>query len=135
MLENYCKTVCIEAQTMSDMARKQILPAVERYVADVADAAASKKTLDAEISCCYEKKLVKKLAALIDSIDSRTDALDGVIAKLKTLSDVTEEANYIRDEMISRMTELRAAADEAEVMTAESYWPFPTYGDLLFGVK
>ena len=135
MLENYCKTVCIEAQTMSDMARKQILPAVERYAADVADAAASKKALDAEISCCYEKKLVKKLAALIDSIDSRTDALDGVIAKLKTLSDVTEEANYIRDEMISRMTELRAAADEAEVMTAESYWPFPTYGDLLFGVK
>ena len=135
MLENYCKTVCIEAQTMSDMARKQILPAVERYATDVADAAASKKTLDAEISCCYEKKLVKKLAALIDSIDSRTDALDGVIAKLKTLSDVTEEANYIRDEMISRMTELRAVADEAEVMTAESYWPFPTYGDLLFGVK
>ena len=135
MLENYCKTVCIEAQTMSDMARKQILPAVEHYAADVADAAASKKTLDAEISCCYEKKLVKKLAALIDSIDSRTDALDGVIAKLKTLSDVTEEANYIRDEMLSRMTELRAAADEAEVMTAESYWPFPTYGDLLFGVK
>ena len=135
MLENYCKTVRIEAQTMSDMARKEILPAVERYAADVADAAASKKTLDAEISCCYEKKLVKKLAALIDSIDSRTDALDGVIAKLKTLSDVTEEANYIRDEMISRMTELRAAADEAEVMTAESYWPFPTYGDLLFGVK
>ena len=135
MLENYCKTVCIEAQTMSDMARKQILPAVERYAADVADAAASKKALDAEISCSYEKKLVKKLAALIDSIDSRTDALDGVIAKLKTLSDVTEEANYIRDEMISRMTELRAAADEAEVMTAESYWPFPTYGDLLFGVK
>ena len=135
MLENYCKTVCIEAQTMSDMARKQILPAVERYAADVADAAASKKTLDAEISCCYEKKLVKKLAALIDSIDSRTDALDGVIAKLKTLSDITEQANYIRDEMISRMTQLRAAADEAEVMTAESYWPFPTYGDLMFGVK
>ncbi len=135
MLENYCKTVCIEAQTMSDMVRKQILPAVERYAADVADAAASKKTLDTEISCCYEKKLVKKLAALIDSIDSRTDALDSVIAKFKTLSDVTEEANYIRDEMISRMTELRAAADEAEVMTAESYWPFPTYGDLLFGVK
>ena len=135
MLENYCKTVCIEAQTMSDMARKQILPAVERYVADVADAASGKKALDAEISCCYEKKLVRKLTALIDSIDSRTDALDGVIAKLKTLSDVTEEANYIRDEMIPRMAQLRTAADEAEVMTAESYWPFPTYGDLLFGVK
>ena len=134
MQENYCKTVCIEAQTMSDMARKQILPAVEHYAADVADAAASKKTLDAEISCCYEKKLVRKLVALIDSIDTRTDALDGVIAKLKTLSDVTEKANYIRDEMLPKMTELRAVADEAEIMTAESYWPFPTYGDLLFGV-
>lgn len=134
MLENYCKTVCIEAQTMSDMARKQILPAVEHYAADVADAAASKKTLDAEINCCYEKKLVRKLVALIDSIDTRTDALDGVIAKLKTLSDVTEKANYIRDEMLPKMTELRAVADEAEIMTAESYWPFPTYGDLLFGV-
>ena len=134
MLENYCKTVCIEAQTMSDMARKQILPAVEHYAADVADAAASKKTLDAEISCGYEKKLVRKLVALIDSIDTRTDALDGVIAKLKTLSDVTEKANYIRDEMLPKMTELRAVADEADIMTAESYWPFPTYGHLLFGV-
>ena len=135
MLENYCKTVCIEAQTMSDMARKQILPVVERYAADVAVSAASKKALDAEISCSYEKKLVKKLSALIDSIDDRTDALDGVIAKFRTLNNVTEEANYIRDEILSRMTELRAVADEAEIMTAESYWPFPTYGDLLFGVK
>ena len=135
MLENYCKTVCIEAQTMSDMARKQILPVVEHYAADVAVSAASKKALDAEISCSYEKKLVKKLSALIDSIDDRTDALDGVIAKFRTLNNVTEEANYIRDEILSRMTELRAVADEAEIMTAESYWPFPTYGDLLFGVK
>ena len=135
MLENYCKTVCIEAQTMSDMSRKQILPAVERYTADVAGAAAGKKALDDSISCNYEKKLVKKLSSLVDSIDAKTEALDAVIAKLKTLSDVTEEANYIRDEMLCAMSELRAVADEAEIMTAESYWPFPTYGDLLFGVK
>ena len=135
MLENYCKTVCIEAQTMSDMARRQILPAVEGYTADVAGAAASKKALDEGISCGYEKKLVKKLSSLVDGIDAKTEALDAVIAKLKTIQDVTEQANFIRDEMLCAMSELRAVADEAEVVTAEGYWPFPTYGDLLFGVK
>ena len=135
MLENYCKTVCIEAQTMSDMARKQILPAVARYATDVARDAAGKKALDAGISCGYETKLVKKLAAVTERIDTRVDALDSVTARLKTLSDVTEEADFIRDELLSRMTELRAAADEAEILTAESCWPFPTYGDLLFSVK
>ncbi len=135
MLENYCKSVCIEAQTMSDMTRKQILPAVEKYASDVAGAAASKRALDEDISCGYEKKLVKKLSSLVDGIDAKTEALDGVIAKLRTMGDVTEEANYIRDELVPKMSELRAVADEAEVMTAESYWPFPTYGDLLFGVK
>ena len=135
MLENYCKTVCIEAQTMSDMARRQILPAVEGYTADVAGAAASKRALDEGISCGYEKKLVKKLSSLVDGIDAKTEALDAVIAKLKTIQDVTEQANFIRDEMLCAMSELRAVADEAEVVTAEGYWPFPTYGDLLFGVK
>ena len=135
MLENYCKTVCIEAQTMSDMARKQILPAIERYLADVADAAARKKALDAGISCAYEKRLAKKLATMVDSIDERTDALDGAIAKLRTLSNVTEEANYIRDEILLKMSELREVADESEIICAESYWPFPNYGDLLFGVN
>ena len=135
MLENYCKTVCIEAQTMSDMARKQILPAIERYLADVADTAARKKALDSGISCAYEKKLARKLATLVDSIDERTDALDCAIAKLRTLSNVTEEANYIRDEILLKMSELREVADESEIICAESYWPFPNYGDLLFGVN
>ena len=135
MLENYCKTVCIEAQTMSDMARKQILPAVAHYAADVARDASGKQALDPDIRCGYETKLVKKLTAVAESIDTRVDALDGAIAKFKTLSDVTEGANFIRDEMLSRMTELRVAADEAETLTAESAWPFPTYGDLLFSVK
>lgn len=135
MLENYCKTVCIEAQTMSDMARKQILPAVARYAADVARAAADKKSLDGEISCGYETKLVKKLTAVTESIDARVDALDSAIARFKTICDVTEGANFIRDEMLSRMAVLRSAADEAETLTAESAWPFPTYGELLFSVR
>ena len=120
---------------MSDMARKQILPAVAHYAADVARDASGKQALDPGIRCGYETKLVKKLTAAAESIDTRVDALDGAIARFKTLSDVTEGANFIRDEMLSRMTELRVAADEAETLTAESAWPFPTYGDLLFSVK
>ena len=135
MLDNYCKTVCIEAQTMSDMARKQILPAIAHYSARVARDAADKKAFDGEISCGYETRLVKKLAAVTDSIDAQTDALDSAIAGFKTICDVTEGADFIRDEMISRMTALRAAADEAETLTAESAWPFPTYGDLMFSVR
>ena len=135
MLDNYCKTVCIEAQTMSDMARKQILPAIAHYSAGVARDAADKKAFDGEISCGYETRLVKKLAAVTDSIDAQTDALDSAIAGFKTICDVTEGADFIRDEMISRMTALRAAADEAETLTADSAWPFPTYGDLMFSVR
>ena len=135
MLDNYCKTVCIEAQTMSDMARKQILPAIAHYSATVARDAADKKAFDGEISCGYETRLVKKLAAVTDSIDAQADALDSAIAGFKTICDVTEGADFIRDEMISRMTALRAAADEAETLTAESVWPFPTYGDLMFSVR
>ena len=135
MLDNYCKTVCIEAQTMSDMARKQILPAIAHYSAGVARDAADKKAFDGEISCGYETRLVKKLAAVTDSIDAQADALDSAIAGFKTICDVTEGAEFIRDEMISRMTALRAAADEAETLTAESAWPFPTYGDLMFSVR
>lgn len=71
MLENYCKTVCIEAQTMSDMARKQILPAVAHYAADVARDASGKQALDPDIRCGYEAKLVKKLTAVAESIDTR----------------------------------------------------------------
>ena len=134
-LENYCKTVRIEALTMVDMARKEILPAVEDYVSDLAAAAAKKKTVDVDLPCGYETKQLRRLSALVDTIDGRVDALEEKLVKLDTLHDLAEEAAFIRDVLIPGMGELRAAADEAETRTAASYWPFPTYGDLLFGVK
>ena len=134
-LENYCKTVRIEALTMVDMARKEILPAVEDYVSDLAAAAAKKKTVDAGLPCGYETKQLRRLSALVDTIDGRVDALEEKLVKLDTLHDLAEEAAFIRDVLIPGMGELRAAADEAETRTAAAYWPFPTYGDLLFGVK
>lgn len=135
LLGNYCKVVRIEALTMVDMAKKEILPAVEAYVSKLVSVAAAKRSLDADIPGSYEQKLIKRLSALVDTIDYRTDALESELVKLDTISGLGEEAAFIRDDIIPRMRELRVVADEAETLTAASCWPFPTYGDLLFGVK
>ena len=134
-LENYCKTVIIEANTMVDMARKQILPAVNAYAADLAGAVATKKSAVPGLACSYETDLITKLSALTDQIAVKIDELDAAVLSLKSAADVIEESAAIRDTVINKMAELRAVADEAEILTAEKYWPFPTYGELLFGVR
>lgn len=135
MLDNYCKTVVIEANTMVDMARKQILPAVEAYVKEVSKTAVAKKQFAPDASCEYEKKTVTKLSLLMEQILDKTEMLEDEIMKLKFISDVKQESYAIRDSILPKMGELRAVADEAEMLTADKYWPFPTYGELLFGVK
>ncbi len=134
-LDNYCKTVFIEASTMVDMARKQILPAVEAYAADVAASAKVKLDVAPDAGCGYEKRLVSRLSALVDQLDQKTEELDQAILKVKGSADVETEANGIRDEVLNKMSELRAVADEAETVTAKKYWPFPSCGELLFGVR
>ena len=135
MLENYCKTVIIEANTMVDMARKQILPAVESYAADLAASLAAKKAVVPGLACAYETGLVTKLSGLTDQIALKIDELESAVLELKDAADVREESCAIRDTVLGKMAALRAVADEAETQTASDYWPFPTYGDLLFGVK
>ena len=135
LMENYCKVVRIEALTMVDMVQKDILPAVEAYSAALSGAAATKLALDTDTPCNYEKKLVKKLSALADQMDDKAEKLSLAMVKLKMVDGIEEEAATIRDEILPRMNELRVAADEAETVTAAKYWPFPTYGELLFGLK
>ena len=135
MLENYCKAVTIEANTMIDMARKEILPAVEGYVSELAKTAAAKKAVAPGIPCAYEPGLVEKLSTLTDQIAVKTDELEDALLELKGISDVKEESFAIRDTVLGKMAALRAVADEAETQTSEKYWPFPTYGELLFGVR
>ncbi len=135
MLDNYSKVINIEGLTMVDMAKKEILPAVEEYTADLAKSVAAKTAAVEGLSCEYEKELIKKLSCLTDSIASATEDLEHALVKLKTVDDVTEIANADRDEILPKMGALRAVADEAETLTAEKYWPFPTYGELLFGVR
>ena len=135
MLENYCKTVIIEANTMVDMARKQILPAVEGYAAELAGTIAAKRAVSPEIACGYESGLLRKLSVLTDQIAVQTDDLEAAVLELAGCADTIRESEAIRDNVLGKMASLRAVADEAETQTAEAYWPFPTYGELLYGVR
>lgn len=134
-LENYCKTVLIEANTMVSMARSEIAPAVETYVKEIAKTAALKKSVSEDISCAYENNLLKKLSVLTERISAATEELESTTVQVGQCGNIVEESAAIRDVLIGKMGELRAACDEAEVLTPKKYWPFPTYGDLLFGVR
>ena len=134
-LENYCKTVLIEAETMVDMARKEILPAVERYARALSDSLLTKTAAVPGLACRYERELISRLSAATDEIDARTAALASSALTVRGTENVTAAARLIRDDLLPRMAELRVVCDEAETVTDESFWPFPTYGKLLFGVK
>ncbi|MBQ7541382.1 MAG: glutamine synthetase III [Clostridia bacterium] len=135
MLENYCKTILIEAATMVTMARGQILPAVERFTADVASRAMVKKSLDAALPCAYESGIVQKLSALTDAIAFGVNALEEALRKAEGADDYFTQSAMIRDDVLAAMETLRASCDEAETLTAKEYWPFPNYADLLFSVQ
>ena len=134
-LDNYCKTVKIEALTMVDMARKEILPAVEAYAKELSDAYIAKSAVIPGIAGKYEKGVIAKLSTLADEIDTAATALDAAVIRFNAISDTTEASCMIRDVILQKMAELRVVCDEAETVTAEKYWPFPTYDKLLFGVK
>ena len=134
-LENYCKTVNIEGLTMVDMVRKEILPAVEAYLGDLSGTVAAKTAAVPGLACKYERDLISKLSKLADEISDAASSLDTTLIRLKAIPDVTDAAYVIRDVVLQKMAELRVVCDEAESITADKYWPFPTYGDLLFGVR
>ena len=120
---------------MIDMAKTEIAPAVGAYILELANTAAAKKAVDDSISCGYEAGLLKKLTRLEEQIAVKTDELEEAALRLMDAEDVETESCMIRDAVLGKMGELRVACDKAETMTAKKYWPFPTYGDLLFGVK
>ena len=134
MLENYCKSVTIEANTMVVMSKTQIAPAIDKFVGDLAQRVALKQSIGSSIPDTYELSLVKKLSAITDGIYSKTDELKDEIAALSSASGIIEESAMIRDKILPKMAELRALCDEGETLTSKEYWPFPSYADLLFGV-
>lgn len=130
-MENYVRTVRIEALTMVDMARKEILPAVLHFTGDLACEISEKKKAVAVLPCRADTRLLEKLSGLADEIDAAIEALAESIDS-RTGEGITAQAFFIRDELLGKMDALRALCDKAETLTAASYWPFPTYGDLLF---
>ena len=135
MLENYCKTVTIEANTMINMVHKRIAPAITRFTSDLARQASEKKAFAPDLACSYEEELVKRLSVLTDCIIHKSNDLQQALIGVGQAEDIIEESALIRDTVLPKMSELRIPCDEAELLTAKSYWPFPTYGDILFSVK
>ncbi len=135
MLENYCKQVRIEANTMIDMALRQILPAVTAYADKLSETVASKKAVAGSLACSYETTVISRLSVLADQIYERTGAVEKAIISLADASDIIAESAAIRDELLPKMGELRAAVDEAETLVSSKEWPYPSYGDMLFSVR
>ena len=134
MLESYCKIVNIEALTMLDMAKKEILPAVTAYTGELAKAAAAKRSVLAGADCTYEEAAISSLSDLSAKLYKETLALSDALAEAAKAAGPVAAADCYKNGVIGAMAALRAAADSLETITAASYWPFPTYGELLFGI-
>ena len=133
-MEGYCKVISIEALTMLELARKQILPSVSAYIKELSETALAKKTVCPQASCQVEESLITKLSSLNASLFGKANDLDEALLGAKGFDQIGKCAKYYHDTVFAAMQELRAVADELEINTAESYWPFPTYGDLLFSI-
>ena len=134
MLENYCKTVNIEGHTMTDMVRKNYLPAIESYLCSLAQTTSLMQSVSERVSCRYEISTLERLSELTDAILDRVEKLEQVLGKLRDYEDVIRTSEAVRDDVLPAMEELRKYVDEAEMLVPESSWPFPSYGRLLFSV-
>lgn len=132
LLDNYSKIINIEAQTMIEMANKEIIPACAKFTADLADGIAKKAALG--ISALAETDVAKKVSELTDRAYAATKVLEDVVVEAKLIENVAEAAHNYHDKVVVAMQELRAACDAAETIVSKEYWPFPTYSDLLFSV-
>ena len=134
-LEKYSKVLHIEAITMVDMARKDILPAVSTFTQTLVTTAQAKKTLSDSLDRSYEENTAARLSALCGQALGAVEALESRVAEAEELEDALTQAQYYRDSVIPAMDELRACADQMETYTDGASWPFPSYGALLFSVR
>ncbi len=133
--ENYAKIINIEALTMLDMAHKDIMPAMSAYSAELADAALKKASVDPDIDCVYEKETIKKINSMITAMSKQTKKLEEDLLAAKSIEDVAELSMFYKDTVLPDMTALRISGDEMESVASAEKWPYPSYGELLFGVR
>mgnify|MGYP002537920245 CR=1 FL=1 len=134
LLENYCKTINIEALTMLEMVKKDIIPAISEYTGSLASSALAKRNACEGISTEAEESIIRKLGALLNSVYSKTEALSAATIEMKTAAGTEEAADFARSTVFVAMQELRAVVDEAETFVGSEYWPLPTYSEMLFSV-
>ena len=133
-MEHYSKIINIEALTMLEMARKQLLPAVNAYMSEVANTAASKLAVSENLSVRSETKALTRLSADADAMNDAVDELQAAVDAAKALSDESAKAVAFHDDVLPKMDALRAAADDAETICGEDYWPLPSYSKMLYYV-
>lgn len=133
-MEHYSKIINIEALTMLEMARKQLLPAVNAYMSEVANTAASKLAVSENLSVRSETKALTRLSADADAMSDAVDELQAAVNAAKALSDESAKAIAFHDDVLPKMDALRAAADDAETICGEDYWPLPSYSKMLYYV-
>jgi len=134
MLENYCKIVNIEALTMIDMARKDILPAVSDYITTLSDAVSAGNVLELDMRDSFEFKTARELSALKAEAFRSLTALEKATSEAAKIANYADRSIFYKENILTVMEELRASVDKMETLTAADFWPMPTYGDLLFGV-
>ncbi len=135
-LENYCKVLNIEALTMLEMGRQDIIPAVYKYIKLLSDGAASKAAIGCDyINCEFEKMMIAKLSAAVEDLYAGLERLDSEIDTAHGMSEILTQAKYYHNVVLDTMESIRKIADEMEEYTPKEYWPFPSYGDLLFSIQ
>lgn len=135
LMDSYCKVINIEALTMIEMVKREMLPAVSAFSSELASTIKNKKSVSPDICCVYEEDLLNKLTALLKSGHKRVGILEYAVLNAKELTDITELGKYYHDKIFISMSELRVVIDELETITAKTYWPYPSYGHLLFGIR
>jgi glutamine synthetase len=135
MAENYCKVLNIEARTMIDMVRHNILPAVSKYLHELSDTAMAKQAFVSDADCSYEEEQTIRLSALSAQAYQALKALENTLPGANDIAESADRAKYYRETVFNAMNTLRIAVDELETLTASEYWPYPSYADLLFSVR
>ena len=134
LLDNYIKTIQIESLTMVELVKKEILPAIIAYTRELSAAALDKRTLSAEIDISVELDTVRRLSSLAACIKADAEKLESALVEVRTHPTAAEQASFCRATVFVAMQELRTVVDEAETLVSAKHWPFPTYGELLYGI-
>ena len=134
-LENYCKTVHIEARTLLQMVKRDVIPAISRYTGALCECICNKKNTDDKIDCTVEEDLAKRLSEKNTQLFNLAGVLSNAKKEAKKIKNVSDKAVFYHDNILSVMKQIRDITDKAETEVERGYWPYPTYGDLLFKIQ